>query len=152
MPQRAISGIHEDVNALDQDRFMEALVASLVVRRLSGIRPNDPSVRRGFSKILETVEAAAEAARDHTGDPQRLRQLVRLRNELRPSSSGSYEGFESALRALQLTFTSCPNPFYTEIAFTVPSAYASATLSKTPAFERDLAERAATAFIAEVDG
>ena len=131
---------------------MEALVASLVVKRLSAIRPNDPNVRRGFSKILQTVEDAAEAVRNDPAETPRLRQLVRLRNELRPSSSGSYEGFESALRALQLTFTSVPNPFYTEIAFTVPPAYAAATLKRTPEFERELAERAADAFVAEVDG
>jgi hypothetical protein len=67
-------------------------------------------------------------------------------NELRPSTTGGFEGFEAALRALQLTFSSCPNPFYEEITFPVPKRYAEATVGNLSSFDRNLINEAADAF------
>jgi hypothetical protein len=77
-------------------------------------------------------------------DKKWYRTLVSLRNQLRPSISGAFDGFESALRNLQLSFTSCPNPFYEEIAFTVTTPFAEAVVKDR---ERHLVEAAAKAFI-----
>jgi len=61
-----------------------------------------------------------------------------------PGSNGS------AANQVGMTFSSCPNPFYEEIAFDVPKPYARATVEDLPEFGRRLVDAAAAAFIQEV--
>jgi hypothetical protein len=84
-------------------------------------------------------------------DTQTIRQLARIANQLRASNTGGYEGFEAALRSLQLTFASSPNPFYEEITFSVPKPYAEATVNRLPRFQRELVNEAADAFVRELE-
>jgi hypothetical protein len=78
-----------------------------------------------------------------------LLAVARLANELRASDVGTYEGFEAALRSLQLTFTSSPNPFYDDIDFPVSKTQAKSYIENIPNFQKDLALSAAKAFVAE---
>lgn len=130
--------------------FFEAFVSSLVVRDLKGVSPDEARSRRGFSKVLDIVDGAVKQMRDKGGDEDSYRQLVRLRNDLKPSSSGSFDGFEAALRSLQLEMSNCPNPFYTEIAFTMPRSHAEARLGQLDPYGRELARKSAEAFLEEV--
>lgn len=140
----------EESPPFDRMSFFEAFASSLVVRDMTGVSPDEPRSRRGFSRVLAIVEAKVQELRD-TADEDSYRQLVRLRNDLKPSSSGSYDGFEAALRSLQLTISSCPNPFYTEIAFTMPRSQAAAKLEQLGSLGRELASQSAEAFLEEVD-
>jgi hypothetical protein len=146
------SALLADEGQLPFDRlgFFEAFVSSLVVRDMKGVSPDQPRSRRGFGRVLAIIDDAVRLLRE-TDDEDSYRKLVRLRNELKPSSSGSYDGFEAALRSLQLTISSCPNPFYTEIAFTMPRSHAVERLKRLDPLGRDLASRSAEAFLKEVD-
>src|SRR5690242_14556937 len=98
-------------DAFDTQAFMKAFVAGLVLRNRLTIKPQNPNDRRGFGKIVRLLDKKISELDESGADNNLLRQLVRIANNLRASNTGGYEGFETALRGLQLTFASCPNPF-----------------------------------------
>jgi hypothetical protein len=147
-PYTALSG--KAVGVLDRQRFAKGFVAELVSRDLVAVRPKSPTDRRGFASVVRLLDKKIHELQEHDADKAQVRQLIRIVNELRPSNTGGFEGFEAALRSLQLTFSSCPNPFYEEIAFDVPKPYARATVDDLPEFGRRLVDAAADAFIQEV--
>jgi hypothetical protein len=147
-PRTAVSG--RSAIALDLQRFAKAFVAELVSHDLVAVRPKSPTDRRGFASVVRLLDQMVRELQERNGDKGEIRQLIRIVNELRPSNTGGFEGFEAALRSLQLTFSSCPNPFYEEIAFNVPKTYARATVDELPEFGKKLVNAAANAFIQEV--
>ena len=145
----ALSG-KEQTN-FDTHTFMKGFVAGLVLRNRSSVRPLSPSDRRGFAQVIRLLDQKIDELEKTGEDRKIVRDLVRIANDLRASNTGGYEGFESALRGLQLTFASCPNPFYEEIAFAVPKPYAETTVDSLPVVQRDLVNKVAEAFV-EVAG
>lgn len=126
--------------------FMKGFVSALLLQGVSSIRPKADEDRDGLATVVELLQEEIEKARN--GDRSRFRALVALRNELQPSSVGSFDGFETALRNLQLSLTNCPNPFYEEIAFTASPSFADATLrDEFGEQERVLLQRLSTAFL-----
>lgn len=135
--------------SFDTQAFMKAFVAGLVLRNRMAIRPQNPSDRRGFAKIVEILDQKIDELEEAGLNRELVRELVRIANSLRASNTGGYEGFETALRGLQLTFASCPNPFYEEIAFSVPRPYAQSVLDALPTKQRELVAKIADAFAKE---
>jgi len=135
--------------ALTIGDFAQGFVAKLVEFGETAIHPKAPEDRIALRRVIDALEhELRNIHRD--GSPEEAewyRILVVLRNELKPSNSGAFDSFETALRNLQLSFTSCPNPFYEEIAFSVTKRYASAVFNEYPDRERHLIERAARAFV-----
>lgn len=129
--------------------FAQGFVAKLVEAGETAIHPKAPEDRIALRRVISTLEDELHTANSNRTDDgtKWYQMLVVLRNELKPSNSGAFDSFETALRNLQLSFTSCPNPFYEEIAFSVTKPYASAVLKEYPDRERELIERAARAFI-----
>lgn len=116
--------------------FLAGLVAFLVRQGVTSIRPRSPDDRRRFLALLGKLDdLVAVAPRD---DLARFRALVRLRNDLLPSNTGALDGIETALRNLQLSITSAPNPFYDEIAFDIPPTQAESLFEQLPKAEREL--------------
>src|SRR5262245_3029671 len=113
---RALAG-ETTVPPIDLLTFTKAFVAGLVTRGAQSIHPQEPADRRGFQSVVELLDAKVDQLVAETDQRLLARALIRIANELRPSNSGSFEGFEVALRSLQLTFASCPNPWYDEIEF-----------------------------------
>lgn len=140
----ALSG--KSPSPFDLHTFVRSFVAALVLRGVPAVRPHSPADRKGFENVLRALSQRLDQFEKQNADPQLVRQLVRILNELRPSNTGGYEGFETALRSLQLTFTSCPNPFYEEITFLIPKPYAKATVDGLPTLSRELVDQAADAF------
>jgi hypothetical protein len=140
-----------EITAMDLHTFTRAFVAGLVARDRLSVRPHSPRDRRGFASVVRLLDRKVEELERNRADPHVIRQLVRIANELRPSNTGGYEGFEAAFRSLQLTFASSPNPFYEEITFSVPKPYAEATVNGLPAFQRQLVNEAANAFVRELE-
>lgn len=129
--------------------FAEGFVAKLVAHGQTAIHPKAPEDRIGLKEVVQILEKEINALAASSGtDRAWYRALVTLRNELSPSMSGAYDGFESALRNLQLSFTSSPNPFYEEIAFNITKPFAEAVVSEFTPRQRELIARAAEAFIA----
>jgi hypothetical protein len=141
------SGNIVDETSIDLHTFAKSFIAGLVSRDRLAVRPHSPTDRRGFANVVRFLDNKIEQLEKAHESPRAIRQLVRVANELRPSNTGGYEGFEAALRSLQLTFASCPNPFYEEIAFSVPKPYAEATVMNLPKFQRQLVNEAADAFL-----
>lgn len=129
--------------------FAQGFVAKLVESGETAIHPKAPEDRAALRRVIDTLENELRSVRPSKSpeETEWYRMLVVLRNELKPSNSGAFDSFETALRNLQLSFTSCPNPFYEEIAFSVTKPYASAVISEFPERARQLIERAASAFV-----
>ena len=114
--------------------FIKAFIAALVTRDFVELRPHEPATRRGFGAVVDELDREADRLYGTGGGNAAARRLTRLSNALRASNTGAYDGFESALRQVQLTFTSSPNPDYDEIAFSVPKLYASAVIAQLEEF------------------
>jgi hypothetical protein len=132
---------------VDLQAFAKGFVAGLIARDVTAIYPDEDRDRRGFDGVVRLLDATVDELKADSTKRRLAHEIVRIANELRPSSTGSFEGFESALRALQLTFASCPNPWYDEIAFSVPKSYARETINGLPEFYQSLVEAAAQEFV-----
>lgn len=129
--------------------FTQGFIAKLVELGETAIHPRAHEERMALRRVVDTVENELRniSSTKSPDDATWYKRLVLLRNELRPSNSGAFDSFETALRNLQLSLTSCPNPFYEEIAFSVTKPYAKALFNEYPDRERSLIERAAKAFV-----
>jgi hypothetical protein len=132
---------------IDLHSFAKAWVAGLVSQSVDAIRPHDPRDRQGFAGVLEMLDKKVASLVEQGAPADAILPLLQVANELRPSNTGSYEGFEAALRALQLTFTSSPNPWYDDIEFPVSQIQANSFMKQIPSAQRQLALEAAMAFI-----
>lgn len=135
--------------SIDLHSFTKGLVAGLIQRDVKAVYPHDKRDRRAFEKVVRLLDKEIERLRKAGTPASALLALARVANELRPSNTGTFEGFEAALRSLQLTFTSSPNPFYDDIAFPVSKTQALSFIDKMPPLQKHLALSAAKAFVAE---
>lgn len=133
---------------LDVETFVRGFVAGLINSDATAIRLGSRADRRGLRQVLNTLETEIQRSQNSNGeDKDWYRYVVRLRNELRPSNNGTFDNFEMALRNLQLSLTSCPNPFYEEIAFSVSKPYAQSIISELPNPQQKLVAKAVEAFL-----
>lgn len=124
--------------------FLRGLVAYLVQKGVTSTRPRSPEDRKRFLALIEKLnEIVASAPRDNL---EEFRALVRLRNELLPSNTGALDGMETALRNMQLSLTSAPNPFYEEISFDIPQPLAASLFDQLVPADRDLVIQAGEAY------
>ncbi len=137
----------EDFSSLAADTFMKAFVASLVTKDVEFVRPHSPEDRSGFGKVVKLLDSFAEQMSEGEVAPERVWPILSIANGLREGNTGSYDGFEAALRSLQLTFTASPNPFYDDIHFPVSKTQAQSFIAHLPGSQRSLAFDAADAFI-----
>jgi hypothetical protein len=132
---------------VDLHSFAKALVAMLVDLNVRRVRPHDMNDRRGFAGVVKALDAKVRSLKKEGVASGVILAVAKIANELRGSSTGSYEGFEAALRSLQLTFTASPNPFYDDIAFPVSQTQARSFTKSISSFQRELALVAAKAFL-----
>ena len=135
---------------LDTERFTRGFAARLFQLNTKVIQPRNHQNRVGFRRVVDVLEAEVAELRSQDPRPSLYRDLVRLRNELRPSNIGAFDNFEAALRDLQLSVTDSPNPFYEEIVLTSSRPNAEATLAELPEQQRRLVDKAAQAFFDSV--
>jgi len=133
-------------------RFMKGFVAALLTKGAASIRPKADEDRDALRRVVDLLENEIQSSRStpqtSAANKRWLRALVRIRNELQPSPVGAFDGFEAALRNLQLSVTNCPNPFYEEIAFSASRPFAEATLKdEFEVRERQLLEHLADGFL-----
>jgi len=138
----------ESLQTVDLQSFTKALVAKLVSLNVEAVYPHNPKDRKGFAGVVRMLDAEVKKLLREKASSDEVLAIARIANELRASNTGSYEGFEAALRSLQLTFTASPNPFYDDIAFPVSKSQAQSFTNAIPDFQRSLATSAAKAFIA----
>jgi hypothetical protein len=132
---------------IDMQSFAKAWVAGLIDRDVVGVRPHEQTDRRGFERVVETLDKEVDRLSKEGAQELLILSLVKIANELRPSRAGDYEGFESALRSLQLTFTASPNPWYDYISFPVSKPNAKSFLEGVSSPIRHIADIAAQAFV-----
>ncbi len=137
-------------DSLDLRTFTKAFVAGLVAKDMYELRPADTLTRRGFEMVVRVLDAARVKLKEEGADKDFVRRVGRLANELRASNTGAFDGFESALRQAQLTFTSSPNPEYDDIVFSVPKAYAESTVKGLARSAKRLVTEAVGAFVKQV--
>lgn len=138
------------MDQLSVTQFVQGFVAQLIQLGAAAVRPKSDKDREGLARVVETFNQEIERLRREPGSSTRdewYRSLVLLRNQLQASNTGAFDGFEAALRSLQLSFTNSPNPFYEEIAFSVSKPFAQAVLNELPDRARELAKRAAEQFL-----
>jgi hypothetical protein len=150
-PHTATSGKVNDAQPMDVRVFTKAFIAALVDRGLVEIRPHEETTRRGFAAVINSLDTQADTLFEQRSDVDVGRQIMRVSNALRASNTGAFDGFESALRQVQLTFTSSPNPDYDEIAFSVPRVYARAVIAGLAPVHRAVIETVVRNFIAASD-
>ena len=143
----ALSGSKAQIPPADVQTFMKGFIAELVSKGRLAVHPRDLPDRRGFQSVVDLLDEEADRIEATRGDEDYLNLIVSVANRLRPSNTGAYDGFESELRALQLTFTRVPDYSYRDITFTVPEPFARSVIDKLPENLRGLVERAAERFI-----
>lgn len=137
-------------DTLDLRTFTKAFVAGLVMRDMYEVRPDDFHTRRGFGRVVRILDEAKVKLKAEGADRDLVRRIGRLANELRASNTGAFDGFETALRQVQLTFTCSPNPEYDDIVFSVSKTYAEATVAELPHDQRRIVDDAVSVFAEEV--
>jgi hypothetical protein len=139
------------LKSIDLHSFTKSWVAGLVTNHVDRIRPHDPFMREAFKAVLEALDRRVDRLSEQKVPSEAILPLLQVANELRPSNTGAFEGFETALRSLQLTFTSSPNPWYDNIEFPVSQIQAESFLSSIPDVQREIALEAASAFAASIN-
>jgi hypothetical protein len=135
-------------DGLTSAEFARGFVALLISSDRTAIEPQNPRDREGFYRVYELVQQElTELKEANRRDTRWYEGLVDIRNALKPSNNGAFDGIERLLRDLQLSMTSCPNPYYEEIALTVSKPYAQSVLKKFPDNARQLVEKAGQAFL-----
>ena len=137
-----------DLAALDLQSFAKAWVAQLIERGVDGVRPHEPGNRKGFDRVVAVLDESIEDFVADGYSKSAILPLLQIANELRPSPAGDYEGFELALRSLQLTFTASPNPWYDYISFPISKTHAESFVERLPDIVRGISGKAAEAFTA----
>ena len=132
---------------LDSGLFARGFVAKLIADGASAIVPQRPADRSGFKRVLDVLDEQIAIEREQPSRRDWYKQLVRLRNELQPSNNGAFDNFETALRNLQLSFTSSPNPFYKEILFSVSAPFARAVFEELEEGPKNVIDKSAKAFL-----
>jgi hypothetical protein len=105
------------------DEFIDAFSAQLVTRGQHRLRLNDPGVRDGLYRVYKFFEDCITGEQART-DKNWRRSLVTLRNAFQPSSIGSFDKFESLLRAKQVYLVDHPNPYYQDVLIKMPATAA----------------------------
>ena len=147
----ALDGSDGRPESLDVRSFTKAFVAGLVTHDMFEVRPGDLETRRGFAGVVRVLDEQKRALQERGGPKELVRSLARVANELRPSNTGAFDGFEAALRQAQLTFTTSPNPDYDDIVFSVPKAYAEATVGELPSEQKEIVNRAVDVFVRQLN-
>ena len=151
MPKASSStaqAIDAAARSVDLQSFTKALVANLVQLNVEAVYPHNPKDRQGFANVVRILDSEVKKLLKEKASSDAVLAVAKIANELRASNTGSYEGFEAALRSLQLTFTASPNPFYDDIAFPISKSQAQSFAKTITDFQRDLATTAAKAFVA----
>lgn len=127
---------------LTTDQFIEAFSAKLIEEGQRVLRLNDPQVRDSLFHVYELLNREIENTRKEAVDDQSWRRsLVNIRNVFQPSPIGSFDKFESLMRAKQAYLTEHPNPYYQDIVFRLPAAAATSIMRSLDAPIRDIVER-----------
>jgi hypothetical protein len=129
------------------DRFIKAFIAQLVQAGKPGVPPRDPSVRRGFRKVVELIDDRVRTLRAAGTSLVVLRPWIEAGNHLRLSATGGVENWERALRSAQLTFTKVGNPGYEMVTFTIDTARAQSELASLQATEKEFVNAAVSEFL-----
>lgn len=143
----APSGRANAPGEMNLQAFARAFIAGLVANDRPAISPQNPSDRRGFAGVVHVLDESVADLKKKGESPRLILEIARIANGLRPSNSGAFDGFEAALRSMQLTLASCPNPFYEDIVFSVPKTYAQATVDNLPKAQQELVKKAVDAFV-----
>lgn len=129
--------------------FTKGFIAELVARDRLLIRPNEAADKAGFGRVVDALDRRVDSLVE-AGDMRSAGDLVEIANRLRPSNTGAYEGFESALRAQQLTFARCPNPDYDDIEFPIPKDFALTEVEALASPDRKIVRIAVSSFFGEI--
>ncbi len=125
---------------LTTDQFIEAFSAKLIEEGQRVLRLNDPQVRDSLLHVYELLDHEIEVA-SKAADPSWRRSLVNIRNVFQPSPIGSFDKFESIMRAKQSYLTEHPNPYYQDIVFRLPAAAAVSIIQSLEGPVRDIVRR-----------
>lgn len=135
---------------MEVHEFVQGFIAALVTKGMLEIRPETTRTRAGFRKTIEFLDHTTKALKEAKADPRTVRALSHIANELRSNGTGSFDGFEQALRREQLTLTRCPNPTYRQISFAIDDRYASWLINDLSDFKKAIVEGAVAQFAKEV--
>lgn len=132
------------MDAIDTPRaFCKKLIAELVLNRRLSIPLGDPTVERGFSKVLEHLRNIEQSSQEQFAPPRD--QLAAVIAGLNPDPNlGTHDRFWSTLRRLQPGVLSVPNPNYPEMSIGLSSAEAEEEMSNVPAAWREVIQKSAS--------
>ena len=137
-------------DSLTPSAFVRALVSALRLDGVTVLQPKSAADRRGFRAVVRAIAQQAESLRrgaEQDGAArQRYREIVRLRNRLRPSNSGAFDAIEALLRDLQTSLLLHPNYEYERMPIDFDKAYARSLLSDLDDESQALVRRAAEDF------
>jgi hypothetical protein len=129
------------------DDFIEAFAAHLVNHGQTMVRLRDPTVRDGLFRVFQFLEKSAEST-GLSRDKDWHRSLVRIRNVFRPSPIGSFDRFETLLRAKQVYLTDHPNRYYQDIVIKLPKLTAEHIVERSDRNTSQLAKASVEHYLA----
>lgn len=113
---------------LTTNTFTKAFIAQLVLSDFKSLCIDDWSSLQGFRSAVEFLDCCVERLNcSSTSDQYPLFCfLVHIANELRPSSTGAFDGFKHALVCQQLTFCnlSVDDRNHRTLGFDISKSYA----------------------------
>jgi hypothetical protein len=124
------------------DGFIEAFAAYLIKRGRNMVRLNDPDVRDGLYRVYLFLDGFAGV--DGSEDKDLRRSIVNIR----PSPIGSFDRFETLLRAKQVYLTDHPNPYYQDIVIKLPAEMADRIVAGLDDATSDLARDSVDRYLA----
>jgi hypothetical protein len=137
-------------NPLTNFEFASGFVARLIAKGRTAVEPQSSRDREGFFRVFQFVKDEVELLRRaNRRDDRWYEGLVDVRNALKPSNNGAFDGFERLLRDLQVAMTAAPNPYYEQIALTVSRPFAESLLESLSKPKREFVEKAAEVFLQE---
>ncbi|MDR3571173.1 MAG: hypothetical protein P4L81_03165 [Candidatus Pacebacteria bacterium] len=131
------------------ERFIDLFLASLVVRnkRYIWIRtPESQQERRRMYALYEHVSTVFEEVRDRESR-ERIYFLLRLRNHLAPSLSGSFDGLEHSILRNMSTVISVVLPYCEYYRIDLQPVSANCWLEQADPWLRELAQTAADVYM-----
>jgi hypothetical protein len=149
----SVAGTHVGIDSgsaemarITLDGFIEAFAAYLIKRGRNMVRLNDPDVRDGLYRVYLFLDGFAGV--DGAADKDLRRSIVNIRNVFRPSPIGSFDRFETLLRAKQVYLTDHPNPYYQDIVIKLPAEMADRIVAGLDDATSDLARDSVDRYLA----
>lgn len=137
--------------ALPIETFAKLLIASLVLKGKTSFRPHDKDDQHSAIQLYKYINELADQHKpaEGTARSRLFKDLIRIRNKVAPTFTGTFDNFESLLRDQQYWLTSSRNPTYEAISFDLDPSVARQILKDVDGGLAELIDQASMVYLGE---